>query len=345
MHHPKLAVLLLCGTAAFLTACGSDAASTNQPRSFVPPLSADVQTMNSGQSCNQKTHPNALIIDTIITPATFGIAVRDDGLTYFTELYNGGVGITSTQTRTIDGFIPTGDIPTGLAFSPDGFTAYVTNQYSQNVGVIDVATAQQVATIFTPAGNPSVVRVSLDGSRLFIGTTSTTVYIVDTQTRQIINSVQTGYVPNGFDVAPDGRIAYAAAAFGGNVTEFDIVTGDVLRTFNVGGTPQDLAVTKNGKFLYVANESGFLNEIDLQTGQVTANIPLVGGAFGIGVTPDDVQAYVGIPNAGVVQVFNLQSHHLATTINVGGNPRRIAFSQQGHIGAVANLNGFITLVR
>jgi len=46
-----------------------------------------------------------------------------------------------------------------------------------------------------------------------------------------------------------------------------------------------------------------------------------------------------------VQVFNLQSHHLAQTINVGGNPRRIAFSQQGHIGAVANLNGYITLVR
>jgi YVTN family beta-propeller protein len=311
----------------------------------VPPLAADVQTLNSGQSCNQKAHPEALIIDTIITPATFGIAVRDDGLTYFTELFNGGVGITSTQTRTVDGFIPTGDIPTGLAFSPDGFTAYVTNQSSQDVGVIDVASAQQVATIFTPAGNPSVVRVSPDGSRLFIGTTSTTVYIVDTQTRQIIGTVQTGSVPNGFDVAPDGRIAYASASQGGTVTEFDMFSGEVLRTFVVGGVPQDLAVTKSGKFLYVGNEAGYLNEIDLQTGQVTANIPLVGGAFGIGVTPDDVQAYVGIPNAGVVQVFNLQSHHLAQTINVGGNPRRIAFSQQGHIGAVANLNGYITLVR
>jgi YVTN family beta-propeller protein len=345
MQHSRVAGLLLCGTAAFLTACGSDAASTSQPRSSVPPFSAAVTTMTAGQGCNQNTHPSALIIDTVITPAAFGIAVRDDGLTYFTEVYNGGVGITSTQTRTVDGFIPTGSIPTGLAFSPDGATAYVTNQYSQNVGVINVSTAQQVATIPTAAGNPSVVRVSPDGSRLFIGTTSTTVYIVDTQTLQIIGTVQTGFVPNGFAVNPDGRIMYAAASLGGNVTEFDMFTGTVLRTFNVGGKPQDLAVTKSGKTLYVGNEAGFLNEIDLPTGQITANIPLVGGAFGIGVTPDDVQAYVGIPSQGVVQVFNLQSHHLATTINVGGNPRRIAFSEQGHIGAIANLNGWVTFVR
>ena len=104
MHHPKVAGLLLCGTAALIAACGSDA-SPNQAGPSVPPLAADVQTLNSGQGCNQNTHPSALIIDTVITPAAFGIAVRDDGLTYFTELYNGGVGITSTQTRTVDGLI------------------------------------------------------------------------------------------------------------------------------------------------------------------------------------------------------------------------------------------------
>ncbi len=41
----------------------------------------------------------------------------------------------------------------------------------------------------------------------------------------------------------------------------------------------------------------------------------------------------------------LQSHQLAKSLAVGGNPRRIAFSQLGHIGAVANLNGFVTFVR
>ena len=190
-----------------------------------------------------------------------------------------------------------------------------------------------------------MVRVSPDGSRLFIATGSTTVYIVDTQTRQVIQTVQVGFAPNAFEVHPDGRIIYISAFLGGTVSEVDMFTGTVLRTFTVGGTPQDMAVTRSGKRLYVANEAGYLNEIDLQTGQQAPTIPLAGGGFGVGITPDENQAYVSIPSQGLVQIFNLQARRLAQTLAVGGEPRRLAFSQQGHIGAIANLRGYVTFVR
>ena len=345
MRRAALAGLVLCSAVVSLSSCGSDTSPpTAQSKSF-PPTTPGVALAVASSSCGPPTHPEALVIDSVVTPPAFGIAVRDDGLTYFTELYNGGVGITSTQTRIVEGFIPTGSVPTGAAFSPDGGTAYVTNQGSQNVGVISVASAQQVATIFTPAGSPLVVRVSPDGTRLFVSTGSTTVYIVDTQTQQIIGSVEVGFTPNAFAVHPDGRIIYVSAASGGTVSEVDMFTGTVLRIFTVGGVPQDMAVTRDGKRLYVANEAGYLNEIDLLAGQPAPTIDLAGGAFGIGVTPDDNQAYVSIPSAGVVQIFNLQSRRLAQTLDVGGTPRRIGFSQQGHIGAVANEAGFVTFVR
>ncbi|HEX4599986.1 MAG TPA: beta-propeller fold lactonase family protein [Gemmatimonadales bacterium] len=286
------------------------------------------------------------MLDSVGTPPAYGIAVREDGLSYFTELYNGGVGITTVQTRTVNGFIATGQIPTGVTFSPDGNTAYVTNQYSNNVSVIDVPSATVVATIPIPNGlSPYVVRVSPDGTRLFISTNGSTVFIVDTRTLQFIASVQVGFAPNAFAVNPDARLIYVSAAFGASVSEIDMFTGTVLRTFSVSGIPQDMAVTRDGEFLYVANEAGFLDQVTLLSGQVTATIPLAGGAFGMGVTPDDAQAYVGIPDKGVVQIFNLQSRKLAQTLTVGGNPRRIAFSQQGHIGAIANLNGYVSFVR
>ena len=57
------------------------------------------------------------------------------------------------------------------------------------------------------------------------------------------------------------------------------------------------------------------------------------------------EAYVTIPNAGVVQIFSLQKGTLSATLNVGGNPRRVAFSQQGRIGAITNASGYISFVR
>jgi YVTN family beta-propeller protein len=334
---------LLSTLVLLLPACSSDSATGANPGATGSPIDAAV---TSTQSCPpQPGHPGGTILDKITAPSPWGVAVRDDGLAYFTELNNGGVGITSTKTRTVDGFITTGTFPTGIAFSPDGGTAYVTNQGDANVGVIDVASATQVATISTNGLSALAVRVSPDGTQLFVSTGSTTVFIIDIQSRQIVKSVEVGFAPNAFAVAPDGRILYVSAFLGGTVTEIDMFTGNVLRTFSVGGTPQDLALNRKGTHLYVANEQGYLNDIDLTNGQIGNSIALAGGAFGIGVTPDDNQAFISIPNAGLVQIFSLQQKKIQGSLNLGGNPRRIAFSQAGKIGAVTNASGFLTFVR
>jgi hypothetical protein len=67
--------------------------------------------------------------------------------------------------------------------------------------------------------------------------------------------------------------------------------------------------------------------------------------FGLGVTADDGQAYVTIPNAGIVQVLSLQPGALSSVIKVGGNPRRVGFSRLGRIGAITNLSGYLTFIR
>ena len=342
MRRTARAGAVVCSVLSMLAACSGDA-----PTSAVSPgddVAPNLATGGNGNACGQPTRPGN-IVEKVTTPPAWGAAVRDDGLTYFSELFSGGLGITSTRTRTLDGFVATGDVPTGLAFAPDGNTVYVANQGSNNVGVVDVATNVQVATISTEFASPFTVRVSPDGERLFIATNTTTVFIVNTATREIIGTIQVGDAPNGFAVHPDGRILYVSAFVGGTVTEIDMFTGIVLRTFAVGGVPQDMALDRKGRRLFVANEAGYINEVNLETGEQGPTIPLAGGGFGIGVTPDDGQAYVSIPFSGLVQVFSLQSRQLVKSINVGGEPRRIGFSQRGNIGAIANMGGFVTFVR
>lgn len=331
-------------TAAAIVAVGCNQdRPTEQSVGSLPPVTAVLAA--SSNNCQQNGHPGGKIIDKIVTPPAWAMAVRDDGLAYFTEAYNAGVGITSTTTKTLDGFIPTGNAPTGVAFSPDGSTAYVANQLDANVSVINVASAQVIATISTGVADPFAVQVSPDGSRLFIGTNGTAVLIVDTGSNQIIESTDVGAAPNAFVVAPDNRIIYVSSFVGSTVSELDMFTGLVLRTFSVGGTPQGMAITRKGDRLYVANEAGYLTEITLQTGAITATMTLSGGGFGVGVTADDTQAWVTVPSLGLVQVFGLQNHKLSQGLNVGGDPRRLGFSQHGAIGAIANLAGYVTFVR
>ena len=138
---------------------------------------------------------------------------------------------------------------------------------------------------------------------------------------------------------------YVSSFQGGTVTEVDMLTQTALRTFAVGGTPQGVALNRKGSRLYVANEQGYLSEIDLRGGLIGPALPLAGGGFGVGVTPDDNQAYITIPASGVVQIFGLQSRKLAGTLKVEGDPRRIAFSRAGKVGAVTNAAGYLTFIR
>lgn len=336
MRRSARAGAVLCSVVSVLSGCNRDAPT--EARAATP--HASLATAASGGSCGIPTHPGA-IIDKVDAPSPWGVAVRDDGFAMFTEVFNDGVGLTSLKTRTVDGYIPTGPVPTGIAFSPDGATAYVANQFG-DVSVLDVALRAVVGSI--PVPNPLAVRVSPDGGQLFVATGGTTVEIVDVPSRSVVKSVEVGFAPNGFAVHPDGRILYVSSFISGSVAEVDMFTGAVLRTFNVGGTPQEMALNRKGTRLYVANEAGYLNEIDLLTGNSLPTIQLQGGGFGVGVTPDDGQAYVTLPSTGLVQVFSLQTRKLTKTINVGGNPRRVAFSQQGRVGAITNQAGYITFV-
>jgi YVTN family beta-propeller protein len=59
--------------------------------------------------------------------------------------------VIDTASNTVVATIPVGQIPQGVAITPDGTRAYVTNGVDNTVSVIDTASNTVVATI--PVGN------------------------------------------------------------------------------------------------------------------------------------------------------------------------------------------------
>ena len=131
----------------------------------------------------------------------------------------------------------------------------------------------------------------------------------------------------------------------GTVTEFVVKTHAVVQTFSPGGAPQGLTTNKHGTELYVVNEGAFVSLFDIASGALITTLPLTAGGFGAAVTPDDNHLYLTEPSAGIVQIVNLKMRKLKGTINVGGNPRRVAFSSTGTMGVVTNLNGYLSFIQ
>ena len=293
------------------------------------------------------THPTGVVSGT--TPLggePYGVDVSTQGLVYATQLDFSQVAISTLATQTINGEIVAGAFPTGVTFSANGQTAYVTNQGSGNVGVIDVKSNLQVATIPTPDGSaPFVVAVSSNGSQLFIGTNGSTVLVVDAKSLKVTDQIPVPNVSNGFALSPDNKTMFVSSFTSGTVTEFVVKSHALVQTFNPGGAPQGMVTNKHGTELYVVNEGGYVSLFNIASGALIGNLPLDAGGFGAAVTPDDNHLYLTEPGAGLVQIVDLKTRALKSTISVGGNPRRVAFSSKGDMGVVTNLYGYLSFIK
>ena len=88
--------------------------------------------------------------------------------------------------------------------------AYITNQNSNTVSVIDTATDTVIATI--PVGlSPFGVAVSPDGSKVYVANTgANTLSVIDTATNTVSATVPVGFGPRGVAVKPDRSKVYVA---------------------------------------------------------------------------------------------------------------------------------------
>lgn len=231
--------------------------------------------------------------------------------------------------------VATGSQPHEIALSPDGRQAAVVAYGGTTIDLFDVAAARLVRRIdLSPAAGPHGIVWLRNGAIAVTAERSRSVELVDPRSGTV-RSIPLGQAgTHMLAVSPDQRTAYAANIMAGTVSVIDLSKGEKVTDIAIGGYPEGLAVTRDGKQLWVGDDSGpRLRVIDLATRQAIDTLALDSAAFRVAISPDGRTAVTSNLSTGTLNRFDAATRRPLPPIRVSGDPRAmqvtLAFSRDG----------------
>src|SRR5258708_1795101 len=201
----------------------------------------------------------ALIFACVVVPASTHAQNA-----YITNLDSNSLAVIAHATNPVIGLaIPVGLSPLGAVVTPDRSKVYVANHASNTVSVIDTATNSVSATI--PVGaSPFGVAATPDGNKVYVAHDSApgAVSVIDIATNTVVGSpIPLSTAAVGVAAAPDSSKVYVATAIRvgrgtGGVSVIDTATNTVIATILIDRVHNGVAVTADGRKLYVAGSRG-----------------------------------------------------------------------------------------
>lgn len=197
------------------------------------------------------------------------------------------------------------------AISPNGEILLLPNDGDSQVAAIGERTGGTLATIPVGAMNWSTSQLydqyggaaaGPEGSRIYVTNyASGNLSVIDTVSKKVVTSVETGAFPVAVAVSPDGSKAYVANSFSNSVTVINTKTfASNEITMPHYTYPSAVAVSPNGSHVYVAGNNPipdfgncgcYVFVIDTSSNQVVSSIPLP-YPQAVAVSPDGSNVYV-----------------------------------------------------
>jgi DNA-binding beta-propeller fold protein YncE len=266
--------------------------------------------------------------------------------------------------------VAAGDLPDGVAVSPDGESLYAANVGSNSISQYDIGprgtlTAKVPATVGAN-GYPDDVAVSPDGESAYVADVGN-ISQFDVGPGGVLSpkspaTVASGVFPDEVVVSPDGKSVYVASAgfdvAPGSVSQYDVGPGGELspkpiKEVYAGNPPNGIAVSLDGKSVYVANggsdgedSSDGVYQFDVGAGgELKPKSPPTVAAgrrpSAVAVSPNGKNAYVANGAGGDVSQFDILpdgtlSAKSPATVGAHRNPSALAFTPNGRSLYVAN---------
>jgi YVTN family beta-propeller protein len=236
--------------------------------------------------------------------------------------------------KVIDQF-PVGALPQHVVPSYDLKTLWVNNDEGNSLTPIDPATGKPGRAV--PVSDPYNLYFTPDGRYAIV--VSERLHKLDFRDAQTMRLHHSLSVPcsgiNHMDFTADGRYLVASCEFDGSVIKVDLARQRVVRTLGLdpGGMPQDVKLSPDGRFFYVADMSANgVWMVDAKTLRKVGFIPTGSGAHGLYVSRDSRFLYVSNRAEGSVSVISFATRKVVHKWRIpGGSPDMGGVSADGKV--------------
>jgi YVTN family beta-propeller protein len=214
--------------------------------------------------------------------------------------------------------------------------AYITNQGSHDVSVIDIATQAVVSTV--PVGrSPAGVVASSRAGRVYVSNPdSKTISVIDMRQQAVVHTWPAGSGPVGLDVSDDARRLFAADWYSNRLLVYELGAPDPaahIISIPVGRAPAGVAALPGGHTALVAErDDDSVAVVDVATQRVRARLRVGTHPFALLHDARRERLYVlnvQSDDVSVLDIRNLDQPRLLATVKVGKAPYGAALAVGG----------------
>ena len=154
------------------------------------------------------------------------------------------------------------------------------------------------------------------------------VHIIDPATNTVVGEITGIEVNHGVGVAPDGSRIYVSDEAESSLDVADGKTFKVIKRIPLSGHPNNMAVGRDGRRVYVGiiQEPGGVDVIDTASLQRVKNIPTKGTIHNAYVTPDGKYVVAGSIQKRTINVIEAQTEEPVWTLEMDLGIRPMTFN-------------------
>jgi YVTN family beta-propeller protein len=156
-----------------------------------------------------------------------------------------------------------------------------------------------------------------------------TANVIDPATNKVVLTIPNLEVAHGVGFSPDGKIAYFTVESDSTVKSVDLATGTITGSDKLTGHPNNMSVSKNGKYVFAGIHvaPGAVDVIDTATLKIVKTLPVKGAVHNTYVTPDGKFMIAASVLGSIFEVFDANTLEPAWELKMSSGVRPIAFEK------------------